>query len=131
MKDLKVAGAIIIGSGLIALAIYFGLTQGLRKDHLTQSEGLTQEPMIIVKETPQKLLEKPGTPSSSIEANQELFPLSSQKPKVRWTKSDLITALSEKTGISENENTPVVGKIFTTANIFFTFLFPALRLNSG
>jgi len=89
MKDFKIAGAIIIGAGLIALAIYF---------------GLTQEPTTIVKETPQKLLKETVTPSSSVdEAKQEISPTPSQKPKITWTKSDLTAALSEKTGIPKDE----------------------------
>lgn len=76
----KVAISLFLGAIVIAAALYFGLVKS--KNPTTQPTG-TQTPTPIATQVSQP------TPEAS--------------PEITWTKSDLISALSTKTGIPEAE----------------------------
>jgi len=105
-KENKVAVSIIVGAALIAVAIYLGLTQKLTFEKQSQEESGSKS----VTSIPTTGEEEPATkeelaPSPTVEPTAVTSPTSSPTPtpEITWRKSDIITALSEKTGIPEDE----------------------------
>jgi len=89
----KIALSIIIGAFLIAVALYFGLKQGLKKNQYVANQNT--KPLTtptIVTPTPEKL-----TPTS------KPSPTPSPTPEIVWTKEDILNALHEKTGIDKDK----------------------------
>ena len=91
----KIAVSVFLGAALVAAALYFGLTKP--KPSFLSNQTMNQiSPTVSILPT--------MTPTSSSPAKMAQKPPSSSPAKeISWKKSDLITALSQKTGISENE----------------------------
>jgi hypothetical protein len=98
----KTAISIIVGSVLIALALYFGLSQP--ESFFPQKNKASVSPYPSPKPT------SPPPPATTGQPSPSLSPTPTPTPEITWTKSDLITALSQKTGIPENEIKFSVGK---------------------
>jgi len=85
-QGLPVAVSVFLGAVVIAIALYFGLSQR----HVVAP---SQQPLV--------------SPSSEITPTTETsitqIPTVTQAQEVTWTKTDLIAALSAKTGIPEAE----------------------------
>lgn len=92
-KENKIIFSILLGSGLIALAIYFGFVQ--------QNKGKSASSPAVSPVVESTAVAVPtSTPIEPTIVNTEV---PSPTPEIVWKKSDLISALSSKTGIPENE----------------------------
>jgi len=100
MKEKAVAVSIFLGSLVIALALYWGLTSRREKAGQEVSLMVTPTPSLSPSSVPSPL------PSSSLSAS----PVPSITPEIFWRKSDLIAALSQKTNIPEDEISFSVGE---------------------
>ena len=95
----KTAISILIGAILIAVALYFGLTQ---KGFPIGSSKTTNQVSLSPTSLP--------SPSPTVSAKLSTIPSPAPTAEIIWKKSDLITALSQKTGIPEGKINFSVGE---------------------
>ena len=86
-KNLSIPLSIIVGAGLIAGGVYFGLKEGLKKDQFDLQPS--PEASVIPSAKPTPIPTPTSTPTPV--------------PEISWTKSELRKALSRKSGIPESE----------------------------
>ncbi len=91
----KIALAIVIGAGAIAAGLYLGL----QKTTLPAKITISVTPIPTPAPTAPPATPSPQPPSPT--------------PEITWTKSDLIKALSQKTGIPEDKITFSLGDKIT------------------
>lgn len=83
----KVALSLVFGAVIIAAALYFGLTK----------------PKTIKAPETEKEVQSETATSTTNPTPKTVQPTVTPMPEISWTKSDMITALSAKTGIPEAE----------------------------
>ncbi len=93
MKTAVIALAIIVGAGIISLGIYF---------------GLRREAMVVpnIPTAPVSPASRQLAPSPTVILTPSLAPTVATvtaTPEITWAKSDIIAALSQKTGIAQNK----------------------------
>jgi len=101
VKDRAVAISIFLGSVVIALALYWGLT--------SRGEKANQDMSLMVTATPSPLPSL-ALSLSPLSSSPSTSPVPSVTPEIFWRKSDLLAALSQKTNIPENEINFSVGE---------------------
>ncbi len=99
----KIVLSILLGAGAIAAGVYFGLNS------MGRQKGVSLQPTIAVRLTRRAI----ATPLPTVPPTQA--PTATPAP-ITWAKSDLIAALSQKTGIPKNEIKFSVGKQIKRAN---------------
>lgn len=115
IQENKIAISLFLGAAVIAGAVYFGLTK-LRPSIPQPKTGepmMEASPTIETSPTIQQPTDKPPTQETPATAPS---PVASPIPEISWTKSDLIAALSSKTGIPEAEIVFSTGDIVDHGN---------------